>query len=317
MRINHIESYDACMMGKLHRLHFPTNCTKTKNPLKILHTDLWGPALVLSSQGYRYYVSFVDDFTRFTWIFPLKTKSETLPIFKIFKTQIEKQLNRSIKCLQSDWGGEFRSFVPYLHKECILLKHSCPSTHNQNGTVEMKHRHITELGLILLAQATLPIKFWWDSFHTATYIINRLPTNVLSMKSPYEAIFHLKPYYKFLKTFGCSCFPFLRDYNKHKFSFHSSKFVFIGYSPLHKGYKCLHPSRKIYISSHVLFDESSFPYSSLFCQPSPQQKTSDFQYNLLQSYYIPTSNSNLNTFEAVTAGNDHTSPCRDTYTSLN
>ena len=74
----------------MHRLHFPATETKTKQPLAILHTNLWGPAPVVSIQGYKYYVSFVDDFTRFTWIFPLKTKDETLQVFKIFKAQVEK-----------------------------------------------------------------------------------------------------------------------------------------------------------------------------------------------------------------------------------
>ncbi|KAH9721431.1 retrovirus-related pol polyprotein from transposon RE1 [Citrus sinensis] len=302
------DSCDACKMGKMHRLHFSVTETKTKFPLEILHTDLWGPSPVISPQGYRYYVSFVDDCTRFTWIFPLKTKDETLHVFKIFKTQIEKQLSRPIKCLQSDWGGEFRSFVNYLLAEGIQFRHSCPYTHNQNGLVERKHRHITELGLTLLAQAAMPLKFWWDSFHTAAYIINRLPTPVLSMKSPYESLFQLSPDYKFLRVFGCSCFPFLREYNKHKFQFHTSKCVFLGYSPLHKGYKCLHPSGRTYIASHVLFNESSFPYSSLFHVSSSGNQSSDFQYNLLKHFSVPVSNSNQDTLEANAADNDHHSP---------
>ena len=89
-RSKFLDSCDACKMGKMHRLHFPVSTTKTKHVLEVLHTDLWGPAPVLSVQSYRYYVSFVDDFSRFTWIFLLKTKDETLAVFKIFKKQIEK-----------------------------------------------------------------------------------------------------------------------------------------------------------------------------------------------------------------------------------
>ena len=83
-----LDSCDACKMGKFHRLHFPVSTTKTKHVLEVLHTDLWGLAPVFSVQGYRYYVSFVDDFSRFTWIFPLKTKDETLAVFKIFKNKL-------------------------------------------------------------------------------------------------------------------------------------------------------------------------------------------------------------------------------------
>ena len=64
-----------------------------------------------------------------------------------------------------------------------------------------------------------------------------------------------------LKCFGCTCYPYLKDYNKHKFDYHSSKCIFLGYSPTHKGYKSLHSSGKIYIAKHVVFDESTFPYS--------------------------------------------------------
>ena len=108
---------------------------------------------------------------------------------------------------------------------------------------------------------------------------------------------------------GCACFPFLRDYNHHKFHFHTSKCVFLGHNPLHKGYKYLHSSRKIYIESHVLFYETSFPYSTdpIFLQSMPS-KSSDFLYNSLQFYHISFPNSNQNPFEvAPTDTNSHTS----------
>ncbi|KAH9652916.1 retrovirus-related pol polyprotein from transposon RE1 [Citrus sinensis] len=65
-----------------------------------------------------------------------------------------------------------------------------------------------------------------------------------------------------MKVFGCSCYPYLRPYNHHKLQFRSGKCVFLGYSSLHKGYQCLHPSGRVYISNHVIFDESSFPFKS-------------------------------------------------------
>ena len=73
--------------------------------------------------------------------------------------------------------------------------------------------------------------------------------------SPFEHLFGCKPDYHFLKVFSCSCFPYLRPYNKHKLAFKTSKCVFLGYSPFHKGCKCLHPSGRIYIAHSVTFDE--------------------------------------------------------------
>lgn len=144
----------------------------------------------------------------------------------------------------------------------IIFRHSWPYTHHQNGLVERKHRHIVELGSTPLAQAQLPFKFWWDAFHTALYHINRLPSSVFKLSTPYEKIFKHKPDYDFLKCFGCICYPYLRDYNKHKFAYHSSKCIFIGYSPSQKGYKCLHSSGHVHVAWHVIFDESTFPYAT-------------------------------------------------------
>ncbi|KAH9744520.1 retrovirus-related pol polyprotein from transposon RE1 [Citrus sinensis] len=253
---------DACQFGKCHMQHFPSIETSTTQPLELLHADLWGPAPISSSQGYHYYLSIIDDYTRFTWIFPLTAKSNTLSVFTNFKNMIENSLEKKIKCLQTDWGGEFRSFVPYLASQGIQFRHPCPYIHHQNGKVERKHRHIVETGLTLLAQAHLPLKFWWNAFHTAVYLINRLPTPVLNNKSPFEMLFHKIPDYTVMKVFGCSCYPYLRPYNHHKFAFRSQRCIFLGYSSHHKGYVCLHSSGRIYISNHVVFYETTFPFES-------------------------------------------------------
>ena len=120
------------------------------------------------------------------------------------------------------------------------------------------------MGLSLLAHATVPLKFWDDAFLTAVFIINRLPTLVLNNDSPFFRLFNTKPDYTFLRTFGCAYWPNLRPYNTKKLQFRSKQCVFLGYSNLHKGYKCLDPaSGRVYISRDVLFDEKIFPFASL------------------------------------------------------
>ena len=78
------------------------------------------------------------------------------------------------------------------------------------------------------------------------------------------SFFKSSPNYAFLKVFGCACYPFLRPYNNHKLQFRTSKCLFLGYSPAHKGYRCLHPSGRLYIAKTVHFHECDFPYDSLF-----------------------------------------------------
>ena len=157
-------------------MSFKSSEPKTKHALEIIHTDLWGPAPTISNQGFRYYIAFIDDKTNYTWIYGLTQKSQALTTLITFKNQIEKSLELKIKALQCDMGGEYKAFETYLKREGISLRYSCPYTHHQNGKAERKYRHIVEFGLTLLSQANLPLKFWWEAFSNAAYLINRMYT---------------------------------------------------------------------------------------------------------------------------------------------
>jgi hypothetical protein len=78
-----------CVMGKMTQLPFSNSTSCTQFPLELVHSDVWGPAPINSINGHRYYVIFVDDFTRFTWFFPLKHKSQVLSSFQHFKNTME------------------------------------------------------------------------------------------------------------------------------------------------------------------------------------------------------------------------------------
>ncbi|RVW43373.1 Retrovirus-related Pol polyprotein from transposon RE1 [Vitis vinifera] len=201
-----------------------------------------------------------------------RNKSEAIKTFVNFKTQVELQFDLKIKSLQTDWGGEFRAFQSYLAENGIVHRVSCPHTQQQNGVAERKHRTIVEYGLTLLHTASLPLKFWDESFRTVVYLSNRLPTAVLHHKCPIEVLFKSIPDYSFLKVFGCSCFPNLRPYNTHKLQYRSEECTFLGYSLKHKGYKCMSSNGRVYISRDVIFNETSFPYSKTIqassCLPS-------------------------------------------------
>jgi hypothetical protein len=95
-----------CALGKMTQLSFPISCTHTTEPLQLVHSDVWGPEPITSINGTRYYVSFVDDFSKFTWFFPLKHKSQVLSTFIHFKSTIENLLNHKLKVLRTDCGGE-------------------------------------------------------------------------------------------------------------------------------------------------------------------------------------------------------------------
>jgi histone deacetylase 1/2 len=166
--------------------------------------------------------------------------------------------------MQTDWGGEYEKLHGFLKKIGITHHVSCPHAHQQNGSAQRKHRHIVEVGLALLAHASMPLKFWDEAFLTATFLINLLPSKVIDFDNHIERLLGNSPNYDALRIFGCACWPNLRPYNNKKHAFRSTRCVFLGYSPYHKGVKCLDPSTShVYISRDVVFDESVFPFVSL------------------------------------------------------
>lgn len=96
---------DSCQLGKSHRLPFSRSVSCSSQPLALVHCDLWGSSPVPSTLGYRFYISFVDDFTRLTHIYPLKLKSDVLSACCQYKALVENQFEKRIKTLQTDWGG--------------------------------------------------------------------------------------------------------------------------------------------------------------------------------------------------------------------
>ena len=145
--INYDHVCAACQFGKQTRLPFPKRGRVTYNPLEIVHADVWGPCQNTSIGGCQYYITFIDNFTRMTWVYFMKHKSEALEKFIEFKQLAEKEFNSYIKCLRSDSGGEYLSlaFDNYLQQNGIQRQLTCSYTPQQNGVAERKNRIIAEI----------------------------------------------------------------------------------------------------------------------------------------------------------------------------
>jgi len=100
---------ENCVYGKQNRVSFPSGSKRAKQILELVHSDVFGPVKVPSLGKCVYYVSFIDDFSRNTWIYFLKKKSEASDRFKEFKALVENQTEKKIKVLRIDIGGEFYS----------------------------------------------------------------------------------------------------------------------------------------------------------------------------------------------------------------
>lgn len=144
--------------------------------------------------------------------------------------------------------------------------------------------YVVETGLTLLAQSSVPQRFWHFAFDTIVYLINRMPSRTNKNISPFEHVFKHKPDFSFLSVFGCQCFPHLRPYNNHKMDFRSLPCVFLGYSTSHHGYRCFDPfSERLYIVRHFWFHQRSFPYN--INPPTPPEPSSSNPYT--SSYPTP------------------------------
>lgn len=155
-----------------------------------IHCDLWEPSPVSYTQGFRFYAIFVDDCTRFSWLYPLHNKAEFFELFTTFVKLVENRFDTTIKEFQSDGGGEFvnHHMKKFLADKGIQHKISCPYTPEQNGLAERKHRHCVELDLSMMFHSHLPLHLWVEAFSTANHIINLLPSVILKDKSPFEML---------------------------------------------------------------------------------------------------------------------------------
>lgn len=145
----------------------------------------------MSIDNYKYYLVLVDHYSRYTWMYPLKMKSQVRETFIAFKALVENRFSTKIDTLYSDNGGEFVALQSFLSGTRISHLTSPPHTLEHNGISERKHRHVVETGLTLLTHAGMPKSYWSYAFTTAIYLINRLSTHVLAMESTYKKLFVL------------------------------------------------------------------------------------------------------------------------------
>jgi Reverse transcriptase (RNA-dependent DNA polymerase) len=159
---------------------------------------------------------------------------------------------------------------------------TCPYTLEQIDIVERKHRQIVELGLATMLHSSIPTHYWPKIFESVTFVLNNLPSSSISFSAPYTVLFQRKPNYVFFKVIGCKCFPYTRPYADHKLAPRSKPCVFLGNSLVHKGYRCLDlTTNKVYLSRHVIFHETSFPFTNSSSSSSPLLVTSSTVFSPL------------------------------------
>ncbi|KAL3821238.1 hypothetical protein ACJIZ3_007143 [Penstemon smallii] len=251
---------EHCVLGKQTRVRFGTATHKTKGILDYVHTDVWGPTKTASLSGRRWFVTFVDDFSRRLWVYPMKHKHEVLETFLIWKKMVENQTGMKIKVLRSDNGGEYTSdpFYEVCKQEGIVRHFSVRKTPQQNGVAERMNRTLLEKVRCMLSNSGLTKIFWAEAVNYACHLINRLPSAAIGGKTPIE-VWSGSPAsdYDSLRIFGCPAF--FHTTEDSKLDPRAKEAIFLGFSNGVKGFRLWCPAlKKLIVSRDVTFDESKF-----------------------------------------------------------
>ena len=181
-----LDPCDYCLLGKQHRVSFSSKSTKKSKILELVYSDVCGPIEVESLGGYKYFVTFIDDASRKTWVYLLKSKDQVFQNFQQFHAMVERKIGKPLKCLRTDNRGEYISheFKEYCSKHGIRHEKTVPGTPQHNGVAERMNRTIVEKVRCMLRTAKLPKSFWGAPVLTACYLINRSPSAPLGFDVP-------------------------------------------------------------------------------------------------------------------------------------
>ncbi|CAI7889446.1 unnamed protein product [Closterium sp. NIES-53] len=262
-----------CVEGRQCADSFPP----TTAPLQTLHMDVWGPACVSRQSRERYFLLVFDDYTRYTTVFPLRSKSQVvdvlIPWIRTVRLQLLERFGQDLPVLRLhfDRGGDFSSNLlrDFCHGEGILQSFTLPDSPQQNGIAERRIGLVMEVSCTSMIHAAAPRFMWSFAVQYAAHQLNLWP-RVSSPRLRWTG-----------KVGDSSVFrvwvsrTFVRDPSTDKLSAGAIPCVFLGFVPDAPGWQFYHPtSRRVLPSQDVMFDKSVpfyclFPYCSAPLPPLP------------------------------------------------
>ena len=242
----------------MQRTPLPKSSSRKAKILDLVHSDLWGPAPIMSLGGKFYFISFTDDSSRYSWICYLRKKSDAFQNFKVWHKEVERQTGRKLRVFRSDNGGEYITleWELYMKEHGIVHQKSTPRTPEQNGVSERLNLTIMDRVRTILIESRLPLSLWAEAVEYSVYTKNRSPTAILVGKTPYEAFWGDKPDIGNLRVFGSQCYVHNDSPTRRKLDARAFPAIFIGYSTPSKAWRYYIPSRrKAGTSRNIVFDE--------------------------------------------------------------
>ncbi len=253
---------EACIAGKMHRSPIPrASETRAAGLLDLIHTDVAGPLSVPSKGGALYFVTFIDDKSRWLTVFPIKSKSDCFSCFLKFRSGVETQTGRKIKAIRSDGGGEYLSneFKGFMTQNGIHHQQTCAYTPQQNGVAERMNRTLKDLVRAMLFHRNVPEEFWAEALCTAAYIRNRVTTKSLPKnKTPFHIWLEKVPDVSHLRVFGSRCWYKINQPNLRSLDVRAREAMMLGYATNQKAYKLWDLSKgEVAVSRDVVFEEGT------------------------------------------------------------
>nr|KAJ0199050.1 hypothetical protein LSAT_V11C600338430 [Lactuca sativa] len=228
------EKCKTCMLTKITRQPFKDVVRESK-VLDLIHSDLCDFHATPSLGNKKYVVTFIDDASRYCYVYLLHSKDAALNKFKIYKLQFELHKNELIKVLRTDRVGEYYDQV-YFDSTGIINQTTTPYTPQQNGVAERKNRTLKEMVNSMLSYSGLNEGFWGEAMLTACYILNRTP-NKRSKNTPYELRCKKVPNLSYLKVWGCREVVRLTEPKRKTLGERGVDCIFIGYAENSKAYR--------------------------------------------------------------------------------
>lgn len=258
----------GCKFGKMSRKPFPSSSTRATKILEIIHSDVCGPFKTPTFGGKLYFITFIDDYSRYSVVYLLRKKSEAFEKFKEFILSVTNMKERNvgeinanattIKILRTDNGGEFtsNSFDTFCKAKGILHQLTAPYSAQQNGVAERMNRTLVEAMRSMIHQSNVPLQFWGEALLTAVYIRNRCPNSSIDGKTPFENWTGNTPDIQNLRIFWSDAFAHVPKEKRTKLDAKAIRCKFLGYSDQQKAYRLWNPiTRKIIVSRDVDFNE--------------------------------------------------------------
>ena len=266
-----------CTQGKMCQFRNRKPDERAKDPLEFVHCDLAGPIDPLAKDGFKYALSFVDDYTGINMVYFLKQKSDTVEAAQKFLADTAP-FGR-VKRIRSDNGTEVTSqnFKTLLRKNAIKHETSAPYSPHQNGTVERAWRSLFDMARCLLLEANLPKELWTYAVTTSAYIRNRCFNSRLG-ETPFEALTGKRPNLGNMHVFGSTCYAYVQ--NAKKLDARSKRGIFVGYDKESPAYLVYYPEvNRVERVRCVKFHEQNFsetetePEEEFLPTPVPRVET--------------------------------------------